>query len=91
MEFDWDPDKADSNLAKHGIDFSAAIQVFDDPKVLTRAGLRGYGEQRYQAIGMVKGSVLFVVYTMRGDTTRIISARRASRRERTIYSLQARD
>jgi hypothetical protein len=92
MEFEWDPAKAASNLTKHGIDFDDAIAVFDDPRILSVVDPRSHGETRYRAIGTVKGRMLLVVYTMRGsEVRRIISARRASRRERTAHTLQARN
>ena len=92
MEFEWDRAKAASNLAKHGIDFDDAIGVFDDPRMLSIVDPRSYGETRYNAIGAVEGRVLFVVYTKRGsEVFRIISARKASRRERTAYMLQTRN
>lgn len=87
MEFEWDPAKAASNLAKHGVDFSAATKVFDDPNMRLRADPYPRGEMRFQAIGHVNGLVLFVSYTMRGEVRRIISARRANRRERQSYSV----
>jgi len=87
MEFEWDPAKAASNSAKHGVDFPTATKVFDDPSILLSLDPRARGEPRYQAIGSVSGVVLFVSYTMRGEVCRIISARRASRRERQSYSL----
>ena len=88
MEFEWDPAKAAANLQKQGVDFSAAFEVFDDPKLLVKIDSRAYGESRYLAIGVSRGTVLFVAYTMRGeDFCRIISARRASRRERAAYAL----
>ena len=87
MEFEWDPAKAVSNLAKHGLDFSTATKVFDDPNILFSLDPQPRGETRYQAIGSVSGVFLFVSYTMRGEVCRIISARRASRRERQSYSL----
>jgi len=90
MEFEWDPAKAEANLAKHGIDFDDAIGVFDDPAVGTEPDPRHYsGEMRYRAIGRVGETILLVCYTMRAKRRRIISARRASRRERKAYSLQA--
>jgi uncharacterized DUF497 family protein len=90
MEFEWDPAKAAVNLAKHGIDFDEAIAVFDDPKMLSIVDPRSYGETRHTAIGTAAGRTLAVVYTMRrSQICRIISARRASRRERTAYTLQA--
>ena len=87
MEFEWDPAKAESNLAKHSVDFSTATEVFNDPNILLSLDPRPRGETRYQAIGSVSGVVLFVSYTMRGEVCRVISARRASRRERQSYSL----
>jgi hypothetical protein len=64
-----------------------AIGVFDDPRLLLLFNARSYGERRYKAIGVVNGRLLFIAYTMRGDNLcRIISARRASRRERASYS-----
>lgn len=87
MEFEWDPAKAASNLAKHGVDFPTATKVFDDPSILLGRDPLPRGETRYQAIGSVGGVVLFVSYTMRGAVCRVISARRASRRERQSYSI----
>ena len=92
MDFEWDPAKAEANLAKHGIDFEDAIAVFGDPLFATELDPGEYrGELRYRAIGRVGCTILFVCYTIRGERCRIISARRASRRERKAYSLQARN
>lgn len=84
MDFEWDTAKADSNLAKHGVDFPAAVDVFEDPRLLVIVDER-YEEPRYRCIGAVNGVVLSVAYTMRGDVCRVISARRASRHERKHY------
>ena len=77
-EFEWDLDKALSNLAKHGVSFEAARLVFDDVFALDRfdAG-SGHSEARYIITGMANGILLTVVYTERGERTRIISARKA--------------
>jgi uncharacterized protein len=87
MEFEWDDDKARENLAKHHIDFYDAISVFDD--TLAWEGMDDrldYTEERFIRIGMVKGRLILVVYTMRGeDTRRIISARLPTPRERRKY------
>ena len=92
MDFEWDPAKADTNLVKHGVDFEDTIGVFDDPFATIELDPRNYaGEIRYWATGCVEGVVLFVCYTVRGQRYRIISARRANRREREAYSLQARN
>jgi uncharacterized DUF497 family protein len=88
MEFEWDPAKRATNLAKHGIDFPAAARVLDDPKMVSERDPRNYGEEmRYRAIGSVEGTVLLVCFTMRGERCRIISARRTNHRERKAYSL----
>jgi uncharacterized protein len=88
LEFEWDPAKAASNLAKHGIDFPGGCRVFDDLALIVSPDPRDYGaEVRYRAIGMVEGRVLVICFTMRGQICRIISARRASRRERSAHAL----
>jgi uncharacterized protein len=90
VDFEWDPLKAASNLAKHGVDFDTAAAVFDDPdRLVIIDDRRPYGEQRYQSIGLVAGVVLFVAYAIRGEKCRIISARKANRHEREAYALQA--
>ena len=89
MEFEWDPTKATRNVEKHAVDFDTAAEIFDDPDLFVVIDSRTYGERRYQAIGASRRVILFVAYTMRGDNVcRIISARRASRRERAAYTLQ---
>ena len=85
MEFEWDENKRQSNLSKHGIDFIDAAKIFNRP-VLERVDNRyDYEETRIIALGEVNGVVLFVVYTWRGEVRRIISARRATKRERNKY------
>ena len=89
MEFEWDPAKATRNVEKHGVDFDTAAEIFDDPNLFVVIDSRTYGERRYQAIGAERGVILFVAYAMRShNVCRIISARRASRRERAAYTLQ---
>jgi hypothetical protein len=89
VDFEWDPAKAARNLAKHSVDFEDAIEVFDDPDRVDLTDPHDRGEPRFQAIGAAGGIVLFVSYTLRDGSRRIISARRASRRERAAYTLQA--
>ena len=81
----WDEPKRRSNLAKHGVDFVDAAEIFLGPTVETEDRRRAYGEVRVQALGAVLGSVLYVVYTWRNGRRRIISAPRASSDEVTIY------
>ena len=86
FEFEWDEAKAISNLEKHGISFDEAIEVFLDPdykEVEVRA--TSYGEVRYAIVGKIDDDFFVVVYTMRQDRIRIISARKAHRNERRKY------
>jgi uncharacterized DUF497 family protein len=86
MEVQWDPQKAMANLSKHRVDFADVVGVFDDPYALTREDPDAQNEQRFVSVGMdFLGRVLTVVYTHRGDSIRLISARHATRREREAY------
>ena len=85
ITFEWDEAKNARNIAKHGFDFSRAIRIFDG-QVLENADRRhNYGELRIIAFGAVDGTELTVVYTMRGEDRRIISARRSHKHERRTY------
>ncbi len=82
----WDPEKAKLNLRKHGIHLSDAEGVLFDPHALTEEDETADGERRYVTIGLDSlGRVLVVVYTYRGDDIRLISAWRATRKERRSY------
>jgi uncharacterized DUF497 family protein len=84
--FQWDDTKAAKNYAEHGVTFEAARDVFDDPFALDWPDEgQDEGEQRFVTLGIVEGRLLFVVYTMRGDAIRIISARLAEPFERRRY------
>lgn len=85
MAFEWDSDKNATNIAKHGVDFEDAIRIFEGPILESTDERHEYGEARIIAFGVVDDRELAVVYTMRGGRRRIISARRAHRRERKAY------
>jgi len=86
LNFEWDEQKAISNLAKHGISFADASAVFHDPFALdTEERSIDYGEIRRRIIGLGQGRFLTVIYTERGDIVRLISARKATRPERREY------
>lgn len=87
MEFQWDERKSARNVTKHAIDFSDAIQIFDD-LILDGPSRRSLSEERRIAIGRMGPYLITVVYTMRGSMRRIISARRASRAERKAYEAE---
>ena len=87
--FEWDDDKARQNVSKHQIDFWAARLVFADPGVMDDDDdTMDYGEDRYRAVGMVNGEVITVFYTLRDSRARIVTARRATRKERQDYARQ---
>jgi uncharacterized protein len=83
--FEWDAAKNAANVAKHGIDFDDAVRIFEGPVLEQIDNRRDYGEKRVAVTGIVTELELFVVYTVRGDNRRIISARRASKDERDAY------
>ena len=86
MELEWDEAKSEACFAERGFDFVYAVRAFLDPNRVVRSGARwAYGEDRYQLLGSIEGRVFFVAYTMRGHTTRIISARKANRRKVSEY------
>jgi len=85
MGYEWDPNKAITNIEKHGIDFADAVTVFDDLNAVTIDD-PDYEEQRFITIAMdAFGRILVVVYTWRGDIIRLISARKANKKERKQY------
>ena len=83
--FEWDQAKSEENLAKRGFDFAYASRIFDGDVLEWEDTRRDYGETRIAAIGEVDNEIYVVVYTMRGEVLRMISARPASRRERNAY------
>ena len=86
MRFQFDPAKAAANLRKHGVSFADAEGVFHDPLAVTIDDPDAEGEGRFVAIGLGNsGELLVVVYALRGDEFRVISARRATRKERKRY------
>ena len=92
MRFEWDDDKNESNQRKHGISFETAALVFEDPDRLLFIERIEEGEERWHAIGSVRGTYLFltVVHTYAEEeaeaVVRIISARRATSHERKLYA-----
>jgi len=91
LTFEWDPDKAKANLAKHGVGFLEAATVLGDPLSLTISDpSHSEGEQRFVSVGMSdRARLLVVAHTEWGERIRIISARRATRREQRAYEREA--
>ena len=84
LRFEWDGQKARRNLKKHGVPFEEAATVFGDPLSMTIADpLYSTVEQRWVTLGFER--LIVVVHTNRGSTIRLISARKATRREKRVY------
>ena len=88
MQFEWDDAKARDNVRKHGVGFAEATSCFYDLKqVAFYAPDHSKDDERELLMGHSnKGRLLIVIYTIRADTIRIISARRATRREAKVYA-----
>jgi uncharacterized protein len=86
VDIEFDPVKARANLQKHKVSFAHAEQALRDPMALTMEDPDSEGEQRFITLGIdALGRVLVLVHTPRGDKTRLISARKASRGESEQY------
>lgn len=87
MEFEWNPDKSEASLKKHGISFHEASTLFGDPLAITfNDPDHSIGEQRFLTFGLSRANQLIVViHTERRGKIRIISARQATNCEREIY------
>jgi uncharacterized protein len=95
IRFEWDADKAAANIRKHGLGFETAALVFADPFALALQDRFEGGEHRWQTIGALHSElILLVAHTVRDEheeeVIRIISARKADRKERKIYAEQNR-
>jgi uncharacterized DUF497 family protein len=87
MEFEWDTAKARANVHKHAVSFEETASVFRGFCVRRADARRNYGERRFIALGRdSNGVILDVIYTLRGDNIRIISAWKASQHEREDYT-----
>jgi uncharacterized DUF497 family protein len=90
MEFAWDEEKHHRNARERGFGFDFAALIFAGPVIEKRDDRKEYGELRMLALGEVDGIILAVIYTDREDVRRIISARRASKKERAEWQSFAR-
>ena len=87
LRFSWDPAKAAANLRKHDVSFPEAATAFGDPLSITVADPdHSIGEERFLLVGLTnRGRLVIVAHRAVGDDIRLISARLATRRERTTY------
>ena len=83
ISFEWDENKRNATLEKHGLDFIDAVKIFKGDVLTARSPHED--EDRWIAIGLLEGTLIAVIYTLRGGIYRIITARRARKKERDLY------
>lgn len=88
MTITFDPAKRDKTLTERGLDFADADQVLDGPRFDIEDARRDYGEVRIITVGMLRGRMVVVVWTPRGDARHVISMRKANDREIARYREQ---
>jgi len=89
-QFEWDPNKEKENIENHKIDFITASRIWDGGVLEYLDDRYDYGEVRYQAFGAVDERLMVVVFTWRGESRRIISARKANTREKKRFQTESR-
>jgi uncharacterized protein len=85
MLLEWDSSKNEKNIKRHKLDFNDALMVFEQPMLSRIDDRENYGEDRWIGLGKLDGAIVVIVYTLRNENVRVISLRRANRRERKIY------
>ena len=92
MNLEWDEDKNQENIRKHGFDFADAWEIFEAPMRVASDMMEDYGEVRWNGIGLLGNRIVVVVFTERSeDTIRIISLRKALKHERKKFEEALRD
>jgi uncharacterized protein len=89
VTFEWDPAKDAQNVARRGFSFAIVEGIDWETALITPDTRRDYGEPRFRALAPVDGVLYAMVFTPRGEALRLISVRRASRKERRQYEAQA--
>jgi uncharacterized DUF497 family protein len=85
VEFEYDPEKSQTNKTKHGLDFDEAEQIWEDIDRLEVPARIVEGEERNLMIGRISGKIWTAVFTRRGEVIRLISVRRARKKEEDEY------
>ena len=85
MHFEWDEQKNQINIRKHGLDFADALAVFAGVTFTFEDDRFDYEEQRFVTLGMLAGKVVVIAHTERDDKVRIISMRKATKYEQKLY------
>ena len=85
VKFEWNEKKCRENQRKHGLNFEDVELVFEGDSITFLDDRLDYGEERYITLGAIDGRIVVIVHTLRGETIRIISMRKANAREKKIY------
>ena len=83
--FEWDDNKNNQNIDKHGIDFEDAKEIWHNLVIEKPSSQNYHGELRIEAVGAIDGHIITVIYTPRGDNKRIISVRKSRENEKEAY------
>lgn len=86
MLIEFDPEKRNKTLAERGVDFADAAEIFAGRHFTLEDAREDYGESRFITVGMLKGRMVVMVWTPRGEARRIISLRKANEHETTRYA-----
>jgi len=84
--YQWDEAKAAGNLAKHGVGFEAVFGFDWSSAIITSDSRSDYGEDRFEAVGFIDDRLFVLIFTLRGSAVRVISLRKANKRERNDYA-----
>ena len=85
MKFEWDETKRTRVLVKHGLDFADIPRAFRGPRIVDYDPAYSHGEDRWRMLGILDDDVILIVYTERGDTVRLITARKATPEETQLF------
>ncbi len=85
MKFEWDDNKRRINLRKHGLDFTNAYRAFNEDAFVITDDREDYNESRYILLGFMRERIVVIAFTVRGDVIRVISMRKANKREQKSY------
>ena len=85
IDYEWDEHKRAANRKKHGVEFAIAENFVWESAILIEDDRIDYGETRYRAMGLIGIHIYALVFTMRGNTVRVISLRKATRQEKKDY------
>jgi uncharacterized DUF497 family protein len=92
VQFEWDDNKSNACFSERGFDFAYAASAFADPERVTRRDLRfDYGEDRFRLTGRIEDRLFVLIYTLRQNSIRIISARKANSREAKSHENRSND